>query len=192
MDLQALIEELEEIVESASKVPLSSKCMIDREEVWNVVEQMRLHYPEELKQAQWVKKERDRIINEAKQEAASIIENANQQVVQMVNETEIIKIAKLKSEEIVKEADMEAVEIKHKAEVAAKAHYEETKERADQYKLSAQGYADSLLQTAEKAVNSARDTLFTAYSQINSSYQETETLLDKISSSRQVINSSKD
>lgn len=192
MDLQALIEELEEIVESAAKVPLSNKCMIDREEVWNVIEQMRLHYPEELKQAQWVKKERDRIINEAKQEANSIIETANQQVVQMVNETEIIKIAKLKSEELLKDADLEAVEIKHKAEAAASAHYDDVKEKADQYKLSAQNYADGLLATAENAVNNARDTLYTAYSQMNASYQDTETLLDKIASSRQVINSARD
>lgn len=192
MDLQALIDELEEIVESASKVPLSSKCMIDREEVWNVIEQIRLHYPEELKQAQWVKKERERIINEANQEAAAIIETANQQVVQMVNETEIIKIAKAKAEELVKEADLEAVEIKHKAEVAASAHYDEIKDRADQYKLNAQKYADGLLATADNAVNTARDTLFNAYTSINSSFQETEALLDKIASSRQVINGSKD
>ena len=45
MDLQALIDELEEIVESASKVPFANKCMIDREEVWSVIEQIRLHYP---------------------------------------------------------------------------------------------------------------------------------------------------
>ena len=186
MDLQALIDELEEIVESASKVPLSNKCMIDREEVWSVIEQIRLHYPEELK------KERERIINEANQEAASIIETANQQVVQMVNETEIIKIAKAKADELVKEADLEAVEIKHKAEVAATAHYDEVKDRADQYKLNAQKYADGLLATADNAVNSARDTLYNAYTQINASYQETETLLDKIASSRQVINSAKE
>ena len=34
MDLENFIEELEEIVEGATKVPLSTKCMVDREEVW--------------------------------------------------------------------------------------------------------------------------------------------------------------
>ena len=55
MDLENFIEELEEIVESATKVPLSTKCMVDREEVWDVIQQFRLNYPSEIKEAQWVK-----------------------------------------------------------------------------------------------------------------------------------------
>lgn len=189
MDLQALIEELEEIVENASKVPLTTKCMLDREEVWEVIQQFRLNYPEEIKQAQWVKKERERILNESRQEASSIIESANQKVVMMVNETEIIKLAKAKADDIIKEADLRAIEINHQSEIKARATIEEAQAQADDYKKRAQAYADSLLATAETTANTARDSLYTAYVQINNLYQDSEGLLDKVSSARQIITS---
>lgn len=189
MDLQALIEELEEIVENASKVPLTTKCMIDREEVWEVIQQFRLNYPEEIKQAQWVKKERERILNESRQEASAIIESANQKVVMMVNETEIIKLAKAKADDIIKEADLRAIEINHQSEIKARAMLEEAQAKADDYKKRAQAYADSLLATAETTANTARDSLYTAYVQINNLYQDAEGLLEKVSSARQIITS---
>ena len=192
MELQNLIEELEEIVENATKVPLSSKCMIDREEVLEIIQQFRLNYPEEIKQAQWVKKERERILNESRQEASNIIEAANQKVVQMVNETEIIKIAKTKADEIVKEAEMQGDQIVEEATEQGNQVVQEAENRANEYKSRAQMYADSLLSTVESTATIAKDTVYTAYVNINNSYQDAETLLEKVSSARQIINSKND
>ena len=192
MELDNLIEELEEIVENATKVPLSSKCMIDREEVLEIIQQFRLNYPEEIKQAQWVKKERERILNESRQEASNIIEAANQKVVQMVNETEIIKIAKTKADEIVKEAEMQGDQIVAESNDTGKQIMQDAEIRANDYKSRAQIYADSLLSTVETTATIAKDTIYTAYSNINRSYEDAETLLEKVSSARQVINSKND
>ena len=192
MELQNLIEELEEIVENATKVPLSSKCMIDREEVLEIIQQFRLNYPEEIKQAQWVKKERERILNESRQEANNIIEAANQKVVQMVNETEIIKIAKTKADEIVKEAEMQGDQIVEEATTQGDQIMQEADVRANEYKNRAQVYADSLLSTVESMATIAKDTVYTAYANINNSYQDAETLLEKVASARQIVNSKND
>ena len=192
MELQTLIEELEEIVENAAKVPLSSKCMIDREEVLEIIQQFRLNYPEEIKQAQWVKKERERILNESRQEASNIIEAANQKVVQMVNETEIIKIAKSKADEIVKEAEMQGDQIVEEATTQGNQVMQDAENRATEYKNRAQIYADSLLTTVESMATIAKDTVYTAYVNINNSYQDAETLLEKVSSARQIVNSKND
>jgi len=192
MELQNLIEELEEIVENATKVPLSSKCMIDREEVLEIIQQFRLNYPEEIKQAQWVKKERERILNESRQEASNIVEAANQKVVQMVNETEIIKIAKTKADEIVKEAEMQGDRIVEEATSEGDQIMQEADVRANEYKNRAQTYADSLLSTVESMATIAKDTVYTAYVNINNSYQDAETLLEKVSSARQIVNSKND
>jgi cell division septum initiation protein DivIVA len=189
MDLQNLIEELEEIVENATKVPLSSKCMIDREEVWEVIQQFRLNYPEEIKQAQWVKKERERILNESRQEASNIIETANRKVVMMVDETEIIKIAKAKAEEIVSAADMQAAEITGQAESDAKQIMGAANEKAEEYKRNARSYADSLLATAESTAGTAKDTIYTAHIHLSNSYRDAEDLMEKIHSARQIIGS---
>ena len=192
MDLQLLIEELEEIVENATKVPLSSKSMIDREEVWEILQQFRLNYPEEIKQAQWVKKERERILNESRQEASNIIETANQKALGMVNETEIIKIARAKADEVIKEADLRSAEMIQESEDRARAIMQETDVKVCDYKKRAQAYADSLLATVESTASTARDTMYTAYVQLNSSYQESDAMLEKIMSARQVIHSRKE
>lgn len=187
MDLQTLIEELEEIIETSSKVPLTTKCMIDREEVWELIQQFRLNYPEEIKQAQYVKKERERIISEARQEANGIIETANQKVAMMVNETEIIKIAKQKAEDIVKEADMKAVEIHHAADEEAKEMIENAKDKIATYKLNAQEYASNLIAQAESVTVDLRDTVYKAYGQLSETYRESDSLFDKITSVKYAI-----
>jgi len=192
MELQNLIEELEEIVENAAKMPFSAKCVIDREEVLEIIQQFRLNYPEEIKQAQWVKKERERILNESRQEASNIIEAANQKVIQMVNETEIIKIAKSKADEIVKEAEMQGSQIVEDSTVRGNQISQEAEQRATDYKNRAQSYADSLLATVESMATIAKDTVYTSYVNINNSYQDSEDLLEKVSTARQIINNKAD
>ena len=86
MKFKELIDNLEELVEDASKLPLSNKCMIDKEELFEVIKQIRLAYPEDLKQAEYVKKERDRILQDAEKEAEIIKEVAKNQVAKLVNE----------------------------------------------------------------------------------------------------------
>ena len=70
MKFKELIDELEEFVEDAGKIPLSGgKCLINKEELFGIIEQIRLTYPEDIKQAEYVKKERDRILQDAEKEA---------------------------------------------------------------------------------------------------------------------------
>lgn len=187
MDLQNLIEDLEEIIENASKVPLSNKCMIDRDEVWEVIQQFRLSFPEEIKQAQYIKKERERILSDARQEAKNIIETGKQEVAMMVNETEILKIANAKADEIMKDAEIKAVEIRHNAEEDGKAVVAEATDRANEFKKQAQEYAGALLTKIEQQTISLRDSVFTVYNQMSASYQESDEFLSKISASKNAI-----
>lgn len=187
MDLQNLIEDLEEIIENASKVPLSNKCMIDRDEVWEVIQQFRLSFPEEIKQAQYIRKERERIVSDARQEAKNIVESAKQEVAMMVNETEILKIAKAKADEVLKDAEIKAVEIRHNAEDEGKAIVADATDRANEFKKQAQEYAGSLLTKIEAHTISLRDSVFTVYNQMGASYQETDELLERISASKNAI-----
>lgn len=196
MDLENFIEELEEIVESATKVPLSTKCMVDREEIWDVIQQFRLNYPSEIKEAQWVKKERERILNEAREEAKNITDRAKQEVAEMVNETEIVKFANNKAEETIKGAETEAINIKHIAGDEAKRIIDDAEERANEYKRRAVQYFDELLERAEEIASDTKETVYSAYIELNSaynkmdkSYRETDNLLEKINTSRHAISS---
>ena len=85
-----LLDELEDILETASKVPFSDKAIVDSEEISQIISDIRLSMPKDIQQAQWVKDEQDRIINEAKAEYDKGIVAAKKQAEYLV-ETDVIK-----------------------------------------------------------------------------------------------------
>src|SRR5919202_1241723 len=76
MDVLVLIDKLDDLVHNAKEVPLTDRVRADREEIYDILEQMRATIPEEIKQARWIVKERQEMLAEAKREAESIIEDA--------------------------------------------------------------------------------------------------------------------
>ena len=70
MSFKVLIDELEEIIEDANPIPLSGgKAIISKDEIFGIIEQVRLAYPNDIKEAEYVRKERDRILADAEKEA---------------------------------------------------------------------------------------------------------------------------
>ena len=122
MEIFTLIENLEDLLESGAKVPFSSKVMVDIDELREVLEDIRLKLPDELKQAKWVKDERQRIIadaekeaedmiKDAKNQADDMIKDAKKQIVNMVDDNVITKQALAQKEEIIENANRESKEI---------------------------------------------------------------------------------
>ena len=73
MEIFTLLETLEDMLEKSRNVPFSGKSVVDKEEILDIIKEIRLKLPEELKQAKWVKEERQRILVEAQNEADEII-----------------------------------------------------------------------------------------------------------------------
>ena len=111
MEVFTLLESLEEILESSSKVPFSTKVMVDAGELRDIIEDIRLKLPDELKQAKWVKEERQRILEEAQKEADDIVKEAENRIISMINENEITKKAYEKKAEIIETANEMSREI---------------------------------------------------------------------------------
>lgn len=112
MEILAIIETLEEVVEKGMSLPFSGKCLVDREEMLELIKEMRLKLPDDIKQAKWVKDERQRILLEAQKEAGLILEDAEGRIKSMVHDHEIIKKAYEQSQEIVDNAHHSAKEIR--------------------------------------------------------------------------------
>ena len=75
-----LIDKLDELVQNAKGVPLSQdQVRVDREEIWEIIDQMRSTIPEEIKQARWIVKERQEMLAEAKREAERVVKEAREQ-----------------------------------------------------------------------------------------------------------------
>jgi cell division septum initiation protein DivIVA len=112
MEILNLLERIEDIIEDASKFPLSNKVMIDKEEILEVINEIRLKMPDEINRASWVAKERQRILNEAQTEADELIEKVKEQQKILVEESEISRQAKQYANQILQEAEKKANEMK--------------------------------------------------------------------------------
>lgn len=104
MKVLELLDELEEIIEVANKSILTKKVMLDPTEIQDIVKEIRLELPDEIQQAQWIKTERQRILDEAKAEYEKIIKEAQDRSERLVEADEITLRAKARAEEIIKNA----------------------------------------------------------------------------------------
>ena len=106
-DILYLVDRLEELVGIGKRVPFSGRVMVEEEEFLALVDQLRVAVPNEIKQAQRVIRERERIVSEAQDEGARIIQLARERAEAMVSQHGIVNEARLRSEEILRAADEE-------------------------------------------------------------------------------------
>ena len=88
-----LFDELEEILDHSKAVPFSNKVSVDKEEVYDIISEIRMKLPNELKQSKWVIEERNKILIDAQREADEIVKNAEDRMVRMVDDNEVTKRA---------------------------------------------------------------------------------------------------
>ena len=89
MTILDLLDEIEDIVETASTVPLTNKIMVDGNELMEIVKEIRISLPDDVQQAKWVRDEKGRILSEAKEEYEKIIVEARKQADYLVDEHDI-------------------------------------------------------------------------------------------------------
>src|SRR5205814_832989 len=92
MDVLVLIDKLDDLVHNAKPVPLTDQVRVDKEEIYDILDQMRATIPEEIKQARWIVKERQEMLAEAKKEAERIIKDARERQERLVGEEEVTKL----------------------------------------------------------------------------------------------------
>ena len=127
MDVLVLIDKLDDLVHNARPVPLTDQVRVDREEIYDLLDQMRATIPEEIKQARWIVKERQERLEEAKRESERVVREAREQQARLVSDEEVTKQAERAADEIVEDA----------------------RAREREIRLGAEDYADEILNTLE-------------------------------------------
>lgn len=133
MDALELIDELEDMIDKGVSVPLTGRCLLDKEELMDIIQEIKLKLPDDLNQAKWIKNERQNIIDDAKKEAAKIVKEANDKLISMIDENEITKSAKEQANHIMEKVQSDAKTLK----------------------LESYKYTDNLLENVEKVVTDA-------------------------------------
>jgi vacuolar-type H+-ATPase subunit H len=113
--LMSLLDELEELITSSSKMPFSEKGIIDLDVAQKILEDIRMNLPRDIQQARWLGQEKDRIINEAKKEYNRMINEAKDQVEYLVNNNNIYKDAQKRADAVLKEAENHANYMKYRS-----------------------------------------------------------------------------
>ncbi|PKM82593.1 MAG: ATPase [Firmicutes bacterium HGW-Firmicutes-14] len=128
MDILDVLNELEELVEESTKVPLVGKILIDDELILDMIDHIRTALPEEMRLAKTVAMERERILEEARNEAKRIMNEAREELSRMAGEDELVKRAKQQATEMLDQA----------------------KDMSREIKIGAYQFADDLLQKSEQ------------------------------------------
>jgi cell division septum initiation protein DivIVA len=127
MDILYLIDELESRLTEGRRIPLTSNVVIDEEECFDIINEMRSRVPEEVKQAKRTEREKERIIAQAHEEAERIVALAREQAREVLGEQEIVKEAEGRAQTIIERAQHEADRIKTDADdyvIAVLSHLE--------------------------------------------------------------------
>ena len=112
MKVLELLDEIEEIVDTSSGFPLTGKILVDAEEILEIVKEIRVELPDEIHQAQWIKDERQRILQEAKQEYETILKDAKVQAEDLIENDDITVKAKMRADEIMRVAESNVKSLK--------------------------------------------------------------------------------
>ena len=100
MKVLELLDEIEEIIDTASGFPLTGKIMVDASELLELTKEIRTELPDEIHQAQWIKNERERILGDAKVEYETVMNDAKKQADYLVENHEITIRAKKRAEDL--------------------------------------------------------------------------------------------
>src|SRR5688572_15268795 len=127
MDVLVLIDKLDDLVHGARPVPLTDQVRVDKEAMYDLLDQMRATIPDEIKQARWVVKERQELLADAKKEAERVLADARAEQERLIAETEVVRQAEREAEDILEDA----------------------RAREREIRLGAEDYADQILDTLE-------------------------------------------
>lgn len=134
MSMEEILDKLDDAIEEAWILPLSKgKRVVDADRIQELIEDIRLNVPTEIKQAKSIVSDRNEIVTSARNEADLIINKAKERAKMLVNEDGIILEAKAKAKTIIEEANKKSEEIKKVAT----------------------SYADNLLKVTEEHLSSS-------------------------------------
>ena len=141
--IEQIIEEIAEYVDSCKFQPLSStKIVVNKEELEEMLRELRMKTPDEIKRYQKIISNKDAILEDAQTKADAIIADANTQAQKIVSESEVMQAAMQQSQQLIDETNAQAQDIIDKAT-----------QDSNEIRMSAIRYTDEMLENLEKIMS---------------------------------------
>jgi vacuolar-type H+-ATPase subunit H len=116
MDILHLVDRLEELFNNSRAIPLTHNVIVDEDKFLDIIDQMRISVPEEVKKAQEVFTKKDRVMAQAQEEANRTLQLARDKADELVDRETLVSDAKRRAEQILEQARVEADNIKEGAD----------------------------------------------------------------------------
>lgn len=167
--IEQIIEEIEEYVDSCKFQPLSStKIVVNKEELEELLRELRMKTPDEIKRYQKIISNKDAILADAQTKADAMLEDAKARQQQMVDENQIMQEAMAQANALLEQTNKQAQDILDSAT-----------QDANSIRMSAISYTDDMLANLEQIMTHATDTVGAKYNTFVSSLQSCYEIVSK-------------
>jgi hypothetical protein len=162
LEILDLIDSLEDLVIQARRLPVGGNLVVDRKRMLDVIDQMRLAVPADLREATQVLEARDQILQESHRQAQVELENAHAERARLIDESAIMRDAQERAHQMLREAEGHARETIADADATAAAHLSEAAEAATRQLDDADQYALEVLHRLEHQLETFLDSIRTS------------------------------
>jgi len=149
------LDQIEDILDASKSVPFSNKVSVEKERIYEVMNEIRLNLPAEIRHAQRIIEDHDKIIAEARVKSAGILKEAEDEAKLLTNEHEIFRRANEQATDVI----------------------EESKKNARDLRLNAMDYADEILEKTEGMIKETMDNIDEQFRMVNSYLSQTVDVL---------------
>jgi hypothetical protein len=169
MDLLHLVDRLEELVAGAQKMPIGNRAIVDRRRMLDLIDQMRIAVPREVREAQDIVAQREGIRREAEEEGRIIVAQAEERAADLVDGHAITEGAKRRAEEIAVEAERRLEEQIDAANRDIQGRLQESRRVAREQMAAADEYARELLIRLERQLQAFQNSVHAGVEQLEPS-----------------------
>ena len=154
--IEQIIEEIEEYIDGCSYQPFSKKnIVVDKEEMEELLRELRMKTPDEIKRYQKILANKDAILNDAQAKAEAIVNQATLQLNELISEQEIMKQAYAQANAVVEAATLQAQEILNSAAADA-----------NEIRMGAMQYTDSMLANMQSVIQNTMESYNSRYASL--------------------------
>ena len=166
MDLLHHIDQIEELVANAQRMPIGGRAIVDRQRLLDIVDQIRVAVPNQVYEAEKVLAEREALLRDAEEEAQLLVARAEEHVTRLTSQHEIVRAAQVRAEEITQEAELRAEERLAEVNAEIQGRINESRRFSEQQMAAADRYAQELLSRLDQQLEAFRQSVRSGLDQL--------------------------
>ena len=166
MDLLHLVDRLEELIASAQRMPIGSRAIVDRRRLLDVIDQMRVAIPTEVREARELVERREAFRRDAEEEARLLVAQAEERAARLIDDHQLTRAARLRADELAQDAELQLEGRIGEANADIERRLDESRRLAEQQMAAADQYARELLSRLERQLEAFQRSVHSGLEQL--------------------------